>query len=245
MIKTQEQVEIMKEGGKILRKVYGEVKKLFVPGVETNKIDSRCKELILDLGGEISFETVSGYHWSSCICINEQIVHTPPSDRKLIEGDLLTFDFGVLYKGFHVDFADTVIVGEGQDENKIAFLHAGKVALEKAIEKVYEGNTLFNISKTIFKEITDRGYVVIKGLTGHGIGRLLHEKPFIPGYPTHDEESKIVLQKNMTFAIEVIYSEKSDRFIHEDDWSLITADGSLSACFEHTVLVDKKPRILT
>lgn len=245
MIKTDEEIANMERGGKILRRVYKKIREKFIPGISTKEIDGLCSSMIIEEGGDISFNKVEGYKWASCTSINEQVVHTPPSNRKLRDGDIFTFDFGVYYKGFHVDFSDTIYIGNSIDEDKKRFLIAGEKALHKAIDQAKVGNYIGDISRSIQRSIEGSGYVIMKNLTGHGVGRELHENPLIPGYLDRPINKTMKLKKNMTLAIEVIYSETCSDYSHEDDWSLISKDRSLSACFEHTILVDKKPRILT
>lgn len=245
-LKTNEELILMQMGGVKLKGVIEKLRPLIKPGVTTEEIDNEATKLIIQSGAYPSFKTVKGYRWSTCLPINEQAVHTPPSRRKLKMGDLLTIDIGLLYKGFHTDYADTVIVGEGTDSKKKVFLQTGKKTLDKAISKVKIGCRIGEISKTISDEITGAGYFILKELTGHGIGRKLHEDPYVFGYLNEPIEQTPVIRPGLAIAIEIIYSMGSERMVHErgDAWSIVTADNSLSACFEHTVTVGKKGRLL-
>lgn len=246
-LKTEEEIQIMKVGGKKLRNVLKKLEPEIKAGVTTREIDNKAEKLILDEGGSPSFKRVKGYSWTTCLSINEQIVHTPPSARVVKEGDLLTLDIGLFYKGYHVDYATSILIG--QSNKKIDnFLDTGKDALIKAISQVKIGNYLYKISEKIEETICNKGYFIIKQLTGHGIGRELHEDPYIPGYADRSINNKFKIKQGLTIAIEVIYSFGTEEIKYEKDnnWSIITADNSLSACFEHTVAVSKtKVEVLT
>ncbi len=238
----------MEEGGKRLREVVAELMPYIAVGITTKEIDLRAGELIKRHGGEGSFKRVEGYKWNTCLPINEQIVHTPPSLRVLKPGDIITLDIGFYYKGFNTDYADTIIVGGTKDKDKEKFLEVGRRTLKNAIKKAKTGARLGEISLEIEKGIEGAGYCVVKNLTGHGIGRDLHEDPYIPGFLDRPIEKTPLIKPGLAIAIEVIYSKNSEEFIYEkgDEWSIITEDLSLSACFEHTVAVsDKNTLILT
>ncbi len=247
-LKTTEEIEIMKEGGRRLRIVVRELMQHVSVGMETREIDRQAEELIIKQGGEPSFKKVPGYRWTTCLPINEQVVHTPPSSRILKVGDVLTIDIGMYYKGFHTDYADTIIVGQGTDKKINRFLEAGKKALYKAIDQARVGQRLGHISQVIEKEIYGNGYKILKDLTGHGIGRNLHEDPYVLGFLDKPVEKTIPIRSGLVIAVEVIYSMGAEKFNHEtgEEWSVITSDKSLSACFEHTVAItDKETMVLT
>jgi len=244
--KTKEEIEIMKEGGRRLKKVVNELKKKIKVGITTSLIDELAGELIKKYGGESSFNKVRGYFWNTCLPINEQIVHTPPTARILKDGDVLTLDIGFYFKGYHTDYADTWVVGDIRNEKVIDFLNTGKLALKKAINAVKVGNYIGDISETIENEIYKNGYFVIKQLTGHGIGRKLHEDPYIFGFKNAPREKTEKIKPGLTIAIEVIYSMGTEKISREKNshWSIITTDKSLSACFEHTVAVEEKRTLI-
>jgi len=247
-LKTPKEISQMEEGGKRLREVVQNLMPLIIPGITTKEIDIKAGELIKKHGGEASFKKVDGYFWNTCLPINEQIVHTPPSKRVLKSEDIITLDIGFYYQGFHTDYADTIIVGKTENNQKKVFLEVGKRTLKKAIAKAQKGRRLGEVSLEIQKGIEGAGYCVIKNLTGHGIGHDLHEDPFIPGFLDDDLDKTPIIKSGLVIAIEVIYSKSSEVFSYEkdDQWSIITKDRSLSACFEHTIAVtDKNTLILT
>ena len=166
-LKSDQEIRIMMEGGKRLKAVIGELLPLIREGITTKEIDSRAEELIKEQSGESSFKTVSGYLWTICSPINEQIVHTKPSNRILKEEDVLTLDIGMLYQGLHTDYAITKIVGNNKDAKINKFLKIGEETLYKAIKEATIGKRLGLISSVIEKKITGNGYFVIKELTGH------------------------------------------------------------------------------
>jgi len=241
-LKTDDEIKKMQSGGKILRKVVGRLRKIIQPGISTQEIDDQAEKLIKEFGGQSSFNKVEGYRWSTCLPINEEIVHTPPSKRILKKGDILTLDIGVYFEGLHTDFADTFIIGKTENQKIKKFLQVGKKALYKAIEKLKKDSYLGEISEVIEKEICGHGYFIIKQLTGHGIGRLLHEDPYVHGYLDRSIKQTQLIKAGLTVAIEVIYSMGTDEMAHNNDasWSIKTKDNSLSACFEHTLAVTDK-----
>ena len=245
-LKSDQEIKVMTEGGKKLKAVVKELLPFIKEDITTKEIDSRAEELIKKQGGKSSFKTVSGYLWTICSPINEQIVHTKPSNRILKEGDVLTLDIGMLYQGLHTDYAITKVVGENKDAKINKFLKIGEKTLYQAIKEAKIGNRLSQISSVIEKEITGNGYFVIKKLTGHGIGKKLHEDPYVFGFVDQPINKSLLIEKGLVIAIEIIYAMGTDRMIYEEDnWSIITKDRSLSACFEHTIAVtDQGPIIL-
>ena len=251
ILKTDEEIKIMAEGGKKLGRILEEVIKKAKPGVGTRELDNFAEELIKKAGGRPSFKMVPKYKWATCLCVNEVVVHGIPNSYKLKEGDILGIDVGMYYKGFHTDTAWTLRVqnpkSKIQNPND-KFLNTGIVALEKAIGVAKVGNYLGHISKTIQETIEDAGYSVVKSLVGHGVGRKLHEEPQIPGFLKGKIKVSAPLQIGMTLAIEVIYNQggKEVVFKNDDGWTIATCDGKLSGLFEHTIAVTEKgPIILT
>jgi len=256
-IKTEKEIRIMKEGGQKLALVFAEVVKRIKPGVSLEKLDDLAEELIIKQGGFPSFKTVKGYRWTTCININEGVVHGIPNGYQIKEGDLVSLDIGMLYRGFHTDMARTLCVrmqnskclpvrqaGKSQDEK---FLEAGKSALKAAIKAARAGRRVGHISAAIEKVIRKAGFSPVKELTGHGIGKKLHEDPQIPCFLVQPINKTPVLQPGMTLAIEVIYAwGKPDLVLADDGWTVKTADGKPAGLFENTVLITKKePVILT
>jgi len=247
-IKTEKEIEVMKEGGRRLREIVKKLLAMVKPGITTKEIDQKAEEMIKKSQGKPSFKTVKGYSWSTCLPVNEEIVHSPPSDRLLKVGDILTLDIGLYFGGFHTDWATTVGVGEVKDKKIKKFLEVGKRTLMKAIEAATVGNYIGDISYTIEREISKNSFFVIKELTGHGVGRELHEDPLIPCFLDRPIKKTPPIVNGMTLAIEVIYSMGSANCSYRqgDKWTLITNDKSLAACFEHTIaIIRNKPLILT
>lgn len=234
----------MKKAGNIcakaLKKVLSEVR----PGVLCSELNKIAREEITKDGADSSFMTVDDYKWTICTTINDQVVHGIPTDTALKEGDILGIDIGARYKGFHSDMATTVAVGKVSDHQK-EFLEKGKKTLEKAIRRAKVGGHIGDISSTIQKEIESAGYDIVKNLTGHGVGRELHEEPMVPGFGKEGKGPKIL--ENMVLAIEVIYAQGSGEVkIEKDNWTISTKDGSLGGLFEQTVAITKNgPIVLT
>lgn len=245
-LKSDEEIKIMIEGGEKLKKAVGELLKKIEIGITTRHIDKLAEDLILKEGGKPSFKKVKGYYWTTCLCVNDQIVHTPPSERKLRENDILTLDIGMFYKNFHTDFATTFVIGNSTDDKKTKFLDTGKEALKKAISEARVGRRLGNISEAIEDTVVGEGYHIIKDLTGHGIGHELHEDPYVFGFRERPTGKTIPIKSGLVIAIEVIYSMGTSEMTYEKEqkWSIVTKDGSLSACFEHTVAITEDETII-
>jgi methionyl aminopeptidase len=214
------------------------------PGVTTQELDELAEEFIRSRGGEPTFKGYRGYPASICTSPNSMVVHGIPGPYVLSEGDLISVDVGVTLGGFVGDSAYTFAVGEiSEDAQRL--LDAGQAALAAGIERARAGNHLSDIGHAIQKVTEDAGFSVVRSLVGHGVGRKMHEEPQIPnfGEPGHGP----VLQTGMTLAIEpMINAGGSGVYLHDDDWSISTEDGSLSAHFEHTVAVTESgPKILT
>lgn len=243
--KGEEEIKVMVEAGKKLRKVIYELKKILKSGITTNEINKKAEELILKEGGYPSFKRVKNYYWAVCTPINEQIVHTPPSSRELRKGDLLTIDIGLEYKGYNVDYAESFLI-EKKDKKIKHFLEVGRLALKKAIKKAIVGNYLGHISQAIEKELKKNFYYVNRYLVGHGIGKELHEEPLVPGFLDKPINQTLKLTDGLALAIEVIYAMGSNEIDYEknNSWSIITKDKSLSACFETTIIITKKKPLI-
>ncbi|MEO6508907.1 MAG: type I methionyl aminopeptidase [Patescibacteria group bacterium] len=246
-LKTREEIEIMRECGKKLTASIEELLPSIKAGVTTLEIDQEAERLIIKNGAESSFNKVPGYKWSTCICINEQAVHTPPSERVVKDGDILTLDIGAYDNGYHTDYATTFVVG-GTTSPKIEhFLKTGRETLDKAIKEAQEGNYLGQISQVMQEGIYGNGYFVMKELTGHGIGHELHEDPFVPNYLDRKVEKTMKIPSGLVIAVEVIYSMGSETIVFEKEgeWSIRSKDKSICACFEHTIaILDKNTSIL-
>lgn len=238
-LKSEEEIAIMEEGGRRLREAVRKLKGHIKKGVTTKTIDQLAEKFIIDQGGEPSFKKVPGYHWTICVPINEQVVHTPPSERVLQEGDVFTLDIGMYFKGFHTDFARTWIIGKPKNEQDVFFLEVGRKAHEKALQQVGRSERIGEISEVIEKEITKHNLFIMKNLTGHGIGRDLHEDPSVPGHVDRSIKKTAKVEPGLVIAVEVIYARGTSEITYEegDVWSIKSKDNSLTACFEDTIAV--------
>lgn len=245
-IKNETQISSMRKGGKILHEALADARAFVRPGITTLELNQHIEDFIVSKGGYPGFKKVKGYSWGSCICINEQIVHTPPSQKIIRSGDVVTIDAGVYYGGMHTDSAITIQLGRKKSHIE-RFLNTGMNALSAAIQYAKEGNRIGHISRVFEQQISEAGYSIVRELTGHGIGKNLHEKPYIPCYLDKPVEHTELLKENMTLAVEVMYTMGSDGMENEaGGWSIKTKDNSIAACFEHTIVVRKnKPLILT
>lgn len=247
-LKSKEEIETMMEGGRILRESVQELLPQIKAGMTTEQVDDIATKLIKSKGGEISFDKVPGYSWATCLPVNEQVVHTPPSNRVLQNTDVLTVDIGVYYGGLHTDYATTIVIGGTASPEVERFLEVGRASLDKAIEKAAVGAYLGEISQSIEEDIYGNGYHILEELTGHGIGKDLHEAPYVPGFLDRPVEKTYRIESGLVIAVEVIYSMGTEDIAHEkgNEWSIISADKSLTACFEKTIaLFEKKRFILT
>lgn len=252
LIKTDEEIELMRQGGKILTDVFKKTIEQVVPGITTLELDNFARDLIKKAGASPSFETVDNYKFVSCTCVNDVVVHGLPSEYKLKTGDIFGLDMGILWKGFHSDASWSIIIGENsakQYDSKRKFLEIGQEALREAIKVTREGNYVWDIGEAIERIIERKGgYHVVHSLTGHGIGRALHEDPFIPGFPEGKREKSTKIQKGMVLAVEVIYGENTGKiwYGNSDGWTITTQDGSDAGLFEVTIAITSKgPAILT
>jgi methionyl aminopeptidase len=244
-IKTPQEIEIMAEGGRILAKIMKELEKRVRPGITTMELEKLAESLILKAGGKCSFkgykskdgESIRPYPFCLCASVNEEIVHVPPSNRVLKEGDVLKLDLGIFYKGFHTDMAITVPVGKVSFEAQ-RLIRVTKKALKLAIKKVRPGNTFGDIGNTIQRYVESQGFNVVRELCGHGIGRELHEEPKILNYGKRKTGEKI--KEGMVFCIEPMVTAGDWHLKRtKDGFGYQTVDGSLTAHFEHTIAVTK------
>ncbi len=243
--KSQAELGTMREGGRItaacLRMLAGSVR----PGVTTRELDSLAEEFIHDHGGRPEFKGYQGFTGSICASPNAMIVHGIPGPYRLKEGDIISLDVGVRYEGFVTDSATTVPVGDVPRETT-RLLETTRRCLEAAVEQTRAGNHLGDIGHAIQSLAESRGYGVVRDLVSHGVGRKMHEDPQIPNYGRPGTGPRLL--PGMTFAIEPMITLGSyDIHLSEHDgWSIYTADGSLSAHFEHTVAVTENgPLVLT
>ena len=244
-IKRPEELELMREAGKILAKVHEQLGNELRPGMSTYEIDRIGEEMIRSFGCEPSFKNYCGYPASVCVSIDEEVVHGIPSKEKFIqEGDIVSLDIGVIHKGYHSDAARTHAVGEISKEAEL-LIERTRQSFFEGIKFAKEGCHLHEISNAIADYNEKHGYGVIRDLVGHGIGTKLHEDPEIPNF--RQERRGIKLYEGMTLAIEpmVAMGDWKVRCL-DDDWTMVTTDHSLTAHYENTVLVTKNgPEILS
>ncbi len=225
---------------KIFAQLYPEIK----IGQKLSDLEALARQLIKKEKSVPAFAQVPGYDWATCLNINQGIVHGVPNDYKIKPGDIVSLDLGLIYKGRHSDMAYTkLVISQKSKANreKIKFLDVGKQALKNAISVVKPGNRVGHISHKIQTTIEQAGYTVIQELTGHGIGKNLHQAPNIPGILNSPIEQTPKIKAGQGLAIEVIYTQgKSGIKTDNDGWTINTPDGKISALFEQTVLVDKK-----
>ena len=244
-IKSSREIELMTEAGRILEIVHNELGKALRPGMSTKAIDKLGEEVIRSYGCIPSFLDYNGYPASICVSVNDEVVHGIPSEHRIIqEGDIVSLDAGVIYKGYQSDAARTHAVGEISEEAK-NLMQITKECFFEGIKYAREGNHLFDISAAIGKYAEDRGYGVVRDLCGHGIGTALHEAPEIPNYAMNRKGVK--LKAGMTLAIEPMINIGGwEVDWMDDDWTVVTRDHSLSAHYENTVLITEgEPKLLT
>ncbi len=243
-IKTQEEIKIIAEGGKILAAVIKNLEKMAKPDVTTLDLDRAAEALILSVGATPGFKGYDGFPFSLCASVNENIVHGFPSGYVLKEGDLLKLDLGVLYKGFNTNSATTIAIGKVSFEAK-RLMNVTKKSLRLGIKKAKVGNTIGDIGNTIGRFVEDQGFGVVRDLCGHGIGKNLHEDPKIPNFGKRGGGEKLV--EGMVICIEPMVTAGDYNLRKSDDgYGYATKDNSLSAHFEHTIAITKSgPKILT
>ena len=244
-IKSAREIELMRAAGKILEKVHDNLGKELKAGMSTWEIDRLGEEIIRSYGCIPSFKIYNGYPASVCVSVNDEVVHGIPSRKHLIqEGDIVSLDIGVIYKGYHSDAARTHGVGELSQEAAL-LIERTRQSFFEGIKYAKEGNHLHEISNAIAAYAESFGYGVVRDLVGHGIGTRLHEDPQIPNFT--QKSRGVRLKAGMTLAIEpMINAGRFDVVWQEDNWTVVTQDGSLSAHYENTILVTSgEPEILT
>ena len=246
-IKSDQELELMREAGRILAAVHQELGKAIEPGMSTLDVDRLGEEMIRSYGCTPSFLNLYGYPASICVSVNEEVVHGIPSDKHIInEGDIVSLDAGVIYKGYHSDAARTIAVGDVGKEARALIEHTRRSFFE-GMKFATEGNHLFDISAAIGDYAESKGYGVVRDLVGHGIGTDLHEDPEIPNFRQKWPRKGIKMKSGMTLAVEPMINEGTPEVMWlSDDWTVITEDLKLSAHYENTILITKgKPEILT
>ena len=244
-IKTPHEIELMREAGRILALVHENLAKEIKPGMSTLDIDRLGEEMIRSYGCIPSFKNYCGYPASICVSVNEEVVHGIPNAKRILqEGDIVSLDAGVIYKGYHSDAARTVGVGEISEEAKL-LIERTRMSFFEGMKKATAGNHLHDISNSIAAYAESFGYGVVRDLVGHGIGSQLHEEPEIPNFRKRTRGLK--LRPGMTLAVEPMINMGTHEVLWlDDDWTVISEDLSLSAHYENTILITEgKPEILT
>ncbi|MFH1781757.1 MAG: type I methionyl aminopeptidase [Patescibacteria group bacterium] len=237
-IKTDEEIEQLREGGKILAFVLDEISKMAEPGVSLMDLEKKSRELIRASNAEPSFLGYKDYPAALCASLDEEVVHCIPSDRILEEGQILSLDCGVKFKGLFTDSARTIPIGKVSQEAE-DLIKVTKNALDVAIAAARPKATIGDISAAIQNYVEPKGYSVVKSLVGHGVGHAVHEDPRIPNYG--EAGTGEVLKTGMVLAFEpMVNIGESQVVFHDDGWRVTTQDKSLSAHFEHTIAITKK-----
>jgi methionyl aminopeptidase len=244
ILKSPREIALMRDAGRVVAAVLDEVVKRVRPGITTAELDDIAVSEVKKWGAEASFKGYRGFPASLCTSVNAEVVHGIPGKRVLNEGEIISLDFGALLNGFHGDAAVTIGVGRISSEAQ-RIIDATRGALEAGIAAVEIGARLGDVSAAIQSYAESRGFSVVREYVGHGIGRELHEDPQVPNFGVAGEGP--VLQKGMTMALEPMLNAGEWRTrVAEDKWTVVTADGQLSAHFENTIAIDDNgPEILT
>lgn len=239
IIKSEEEIVLMRKGGKFLAEILSELANLVKPGINTEFIDQKAFDLCQSFQVIPAFKGYNNYPATICVGVDDIAVHGIPSRNQILkEGQIISIDMGLIYQGYYADSALTIAVGE-IDQEAQRLLDTTKLALKSAISKAISGNRVGDISNAIEQVADLAGFSVITDLTGHGIGKNLHEEPAIPCYG--EPGTGELLREGMTIAIEPMINQgESDLLFENDGWTTKTKDGKLSAIFEHTVVVRKK-----
>lgn len=244
-IKSEKEIELMRKSGSILAELLEELENYIKPGISTLDIDKKCNEIIKSYNCIPSFLNYNGFPASICVSVNDEVVHgIPNKDNILRDGDIVSLDCGVIYKGYHSDAARTIPVGSITKEAK-KLIEVTRQSFYEGIKFAKAGKHLHEISEAIQVYAEASGFSVVRDLVGHGIGKNLHEEPQVPNFKQRNRGPKLVA--GMTLAIEpMINIGRYDVYWLDDDWTVVTEDGSLSAHYENTVLITEgEPEILT
>jgi len=238
-IKSQREIEIMRQSSRIVATVLKEMFELAKPGVSTADLDAHAEKRIREMGATPSFKGYHGFPATICASVNNEVVHGIPKKKAVLrEGDVLKVDTGAYFNGFHGDSCITIAIGEVSD-NAAKLIRVAEEALYKGIEQVKAGAYLLDLAGAVQDRVEAAGFSVVEEFTGHGVGRNLHEEPSVFNFRTR-EMPNVKLRAGMVLAIEPIVNEGSKHTkILSDRWTAVTVDKSLSAQFEHTVLVTK------
>ena len=243
-LKSKREIELLKEAGHIVYLTHQYLRPHIKAGIKTIELNQLAEDFIKSKGATPSFKGYEGFPYTLCISVNDEIVHGFPSDRILKDGDIISIDIGACYKGYHGDSAWTYTVGSVSDDAKYLLEHTEK-ALYEGIKQAKVGNRIGDISYAVEKYAKEHNLGVVKELVGHGVGTSVHEAPDVPNYGNKGTGPKI--RNGMVIAIEPMLTLGSpDIYILDNDWTVVTADESLSAHFEHTIAItDEGVIILT
>lgn len=244
-IKSEREIELMREAGRVLSIVHDELQKAVKPGVTTKDLDRLAETVIRDFGCKPSFLHLYDFPASVCISVNDEVIHGIPSKRVILrEGDIVSLDAGVEYKGYHSDAARTWGVGEISKDAK-QLIDVTRECFFEGMKFAKAGNHLYDISKAIQAHAEKFGYGVVRDFVGHGIGQQVHEDPEVPNFA--QRRKGIKLMPGMTLAVEPMINQGTFEVEWlDDEWTIVTADGSLSAHYENTILItDGEPEILS
>lgn len=241
----QKKIKAMTVAGQKIRAIKKKLIEFSQVGVKFEDIEALATDLVIRSGGKPNFSTVDGYHWTTCINKNEGLCHGIPKNKTIEDGDLISIDLGMLYKNYHVDTSLSFTVGNASDK-KIKMVEDGYKAFNKTVEKAVIGNSVYDLSLTMEKYLTKKGYAMTYQLTGHGVGNQLHEAPFIPCVALKADR-KHKLYEGQTIAIEIMYMLGHPTLVVANDgWTYETKDKQLSCLVEETVLITANgPKILT
>lgn len=244
IIKSLREIELLRKSNIIVAEVFRKLKGMITPGVTTQELDQVAEDLIRSRGGVPAFKGYRGFPATLCTSINEEVVHGIPSQRKLREGDIISIDVGVNFRGYFGDAAMTFPVGE-VDEEARRLLEVTEKALLIGIHEAKLGNRLYDISYAIQTWVEGHGFSVVRDFVGHGIGRDLHEEPQIPNFGSPHQGPR--LEKGMVFALEPMVNEGTYEVrVLQDGWTVVTLDGKRSAHFEHSIAItDGEAEILS
>ena len=246
IIKNQQQIELIRESCRRLAVVNQELEQFIKPGISTKEIDIKGDQLIRKMGGIPNFLHYNGYPASICVSVNDEVVHGIPDKHHILqEGDIVSLDAGMIYKGYHSDAARTHGVGQISEEAR-KLIEVTKESFFAGMKAAVAGNHLYDISNAIANYIKPYGYGIVRDLVGHGVGTKLHEDPQIPNFAQIKRGPR--LRPGMTLAVEpMVNMGRADVVWLDDDWTVVTEDGSLSAHYENTILIteDGEPEILT
>ena len=244
ILKHPEEIEKIRAGNLIVAEVLRELSSTIKPGITTRELNNLAEDLSHRKSARPAFKGYMGYPFSLCTSVNEEVVHGLPSDRVLVEGDIISLDFGVYYQGYYGDAAITVPVGN-VSEKAVRLIQATESGLYEAIKEARAGNRLGDISFAVQNRAEAAGYSVVRDFVGHGIGRMLHEDPQVPNFGVRGRG--IELKAGMVIAIEPMVNEGAYQVkTLSDGWTVVTGDAKLSAHFEHSVAITENgPDILS